>query len=449
MADPRPPHSGDAEQQVIGAILKDPAVLSEVMGLLPTENIFYYPRHQLIYGSILILSEAREPVDITTVADELTKCGKLAECGGRAYLIDTVNKMTTTDHAEAHANIVSQKAQYRRMIKMAQDTIAVCYSQSQPPETLVADLSQQLASGLSLRKARDSQQISTYAVPVLKQCEDIQKGEKTQGILWGFWDLDHLTAGGQKGELTVVSGRPRMGKTSFIQCAAGHQAEKGHRVAVFSAETKGTEWVLRTLCTLGKIDSMGLKRGTPTDQDWISLTRESGTIQKWDYWLNDTPEIDIHDLILQSIRLYNDMGVEIIYVDYLQKLSCRGEFKDERLKFNYMIRKLKRLAQDLNIPVVVACQLNRNLEYRQNKRPNLGDLKETGAIEEEADLIGALHRPSLYIKKKGKGEAASVNLCEWIILKQRNGPVDIVNLSYNPKFTRFEDMNVAQEHMPF
>lgn len=447
MTDPRPPQSTETERYVLGAILKDGSILNELLGLIPHERVFYSPRHREIYGAMLAMLEANEPVDLATVADELSRYGKLDACGGRSYLVELAEQIVTTANAETHANIVAEKAQYRNLIHFCQQMMNSCYSQSAPVETLAADFSQQLSSSVSLRRVREMRKIGSYTMPVMEECEAVQTGSGKVGLKWGYSDLDRLTGGAQKGELITVSGRPRMGKTSWIDCVSSRQAMEGHRVAVFSAETKGNEWVLRTLCSLSRIDSMRLKRGETTSEDWEKLTRYSAELQKWNYWLNDTPEIDIHDLILQATRLYNDVGIEIVYVDYLQKLACRGEFRDERLKFNYMVRKMKRLAQDLDIPVVIASQLNRNLETRQNKRPNLGDLKETGAIEEESDLIGALHRPSLYVKK-GK-EPDSKNLCEWIILKQRNGPVDVVDLHYNPMFTRFEDMGVAQPQMPF
>lgn len=441
-----PPNSLDAEQAVLGSLLKDPSASTRLGSQLGSEH-FYSPANKRIFETIMDLVRFGEPADITTVANELKSKGLLEKSGSRVYLVELVECVASTANVKKYADIVFQKYLYRRIILNASEYIASAYSEEMPPDKLLSQISQS-AMTMAIR-GTDYQfcKMGDFIPPIIEELDHIQQGGPSPEIPFGYEALDRI-ASCRKGEFIVIAGRPRNGKSAFMNCTATYQAEQGKRVAVFSTESKGSEWSFRSLCTDAQLDSRKLRRGEISDSDWQKLTETGTKLKNLPYWLDETPQIDIGTLVMKANQLKSEHDIDIIYVDYLQKLSTTRNL-DTRNSVSLFSQMLTNLASNLNIPVVAATMISRNVESRgrtwEDKRPKLADLKESGNIEQDAHLVIALFRPELYVKDTAKNDHK--NICECLILKQRNGPEGTLQLFFDPTITRFENMgwNESQE----
>lgn len=444
------PHNQDAEETVLGCILKEPMAYVEVAKTLTDPQMFFSPKCRLIYECMTEMVLSNEAIDIVPLADELSKweckphASALEAIGGRSYLSYLTNDIVSAANIGKYAQIVAEKYQYRKIISLAGELQETAYSQSSLPAALIAEASQKLLRVAEQRDDRFFRKVSSYGDEILEHLQLVTTGKKPTGIPFGFERLDHATAGAQKADFIVIGGRPSQGKTALLDNMAQNQATLGYSVGVFSAETKGSEYSLRTLCTRGHLDSMKLKRGQMSADDWDKLTKAHSEVVRFKYYVDDTAAIDINSLMAKAAKGRDDLGLDIIYIDYIQKLRYPSHFPNKREATNYVVASLKNLAKSLDIPICGLSQLNRNLEMRQYKAPILSDFKESGDIEQEADLILGIWRPEHYIKTKKKGENKYQNLAEVLILKQRNGPLDIVPLYFNKYHTRFE--NMAADH---
>jgi len=448
LSDDRPknyPQSFESEQALLGCIIKDPDVMTAILPIISDHTQMYTPRHQKIFLAAKALHYAKEPIDFTTVAAELDKRKALYEAGNVSYLVELYDATGTTVNATTYAKKIIEKYQYRRLIQTSGEIAQAALDQQYTPQELASMLSQQLITLTSERTSREFKLISDYTGELIQHLDHISTGKKTLGIPSGLSDLDELTGGFQKSEFYCIAGRPSMGKTALLNCIASNMAQLGHKVAVFSAESNAQEYTLRTMCTEARLDSMKLKRGRI--EDWDLINTVVSRMSQWQYWIDDTPSIDINSLVTKATHMVQDKGIECIFVDYIQKLTTAQRTSNRREQVTEFARALKQLSSVLNVPVVCACQLSRAVEQRHNKRPLLSDLGESGDIEREADVVMGLFRPELYIKKKKKDEGKFENYAELTIMKARNGPVGLVDLFFNKVFTRFE--NYQNEILPF
>lgn len=438
-----PPNSLDAEQSLLGCLLKDPNAYGEVESIIDEQD-FYQRNHQNIYRAIQKLNESNKVVDIATVAEELERAGFLAQIGGRVYLVDLVESIASTVAIRNYAEIIREKSMLREVITVARQAEQDCYQSGKTAEEIIAMVSATAASLLNYKRQRGFVLLREAAIDAVASIDDYMAGKK-RGFATGFPTLDELTGGFQRGDLIVVAGRPGAGKTAFTYNTGANQARLGYRVAYFSAETKASDFSMRALCTGAMVNSMDWKAGRLSRESINKVSVEMNTIAEWSFWLCDTPRIEIHSLIAQATHLKAKEAIDLIYVDYGQLITTRERYRDRREQINYIIQKLKETAKLLDVPVVAISQLSRESVKHRNRPPMLSDLKETGAWEEDADLIISLWKPTP-AKKEIQIDSRTV---EALILKARNGPTGSVEFFFDKEYTKFSDPNFKKSEIPF
>lgn len=435
-----PPQDLDAEMSVLGALLLEPTSSHEIMGMVKGED-FYRPAHGRVYEAMLELTSRSEPVDEVTVASELKKMGHLEGTGGRAFLAQLTMRTPSAANIGHYAKIVMQRAQARRLIKTASDIAASGYEETADIEALLDQAATQIlnlnaedASGLTHMK-----NIVQGAFAMIE--ERFKKKEAITGVATGFHDFDALTAGFQPGDLVIVAGRPSMGKTALALNMAQYAAlKKQVPTAVFSLEMSKESLVMRMLTSEGRINGSRIRAGMLKDSDWPKLARACGSLAEAPMYIDDTGGMGIMELRSKCMRLHQEHGLGLVMIDYLQLMSGRGTEGRER-EISEISRGLKALAKDLNIPVIALSQLNRSVEQRQDKRPMMSDLRESGAIEQDADLIVFVYRDEYYNEESpDKGKA------EIIIGKQRNGAVGTVKLKFWKDYVKFDNLSREEKN---
>jgi replicative DNA helicase len=445
------PNSLDSEQQILGAILKDQEVPAKVFRLITGPEVFYSPKHRTLYRAMMALNVLGEPIDPTIVGNYLHGLAgdQLKGIGGRVYLVELMEGVASTALVDRWCEIVIEKFRLRSIMEVCGKVSGTAQEESEGALELVSSITRDLMPLMRRTDEHEFGLLGNYVTEVVGTLQDIAQHHKPTGIATGFEDIDTMTSGFHKADLIVIGGRPSNGKTALLNCLATNQVVQGRRVGVFSAETKAQEYALRSLCTQARIDSMTAKRGMLNESEWNGLTIHMNEMTSWNYWINYTTAIDIPTLTMLATDLVEREHVDVIYLDYLQKMA-RPKGMQEREGMAYITVSLKNLAKTLDVPVVILSQLNRDMEKRQNKRPQLSDFKGCGEIEQEADLVMALFRPELYIGKKKKGEKQWQGICEVHLLKQRNGPIGVVNLNFHPKYTRFETfVEAAEPELPY
>ena len=448
------PHDIQAERAVLGTAMKAPDLMKEVMVELPDKMCFHDIKHKLIYEAMLVLTRHQEQCEIVAVSIELSRRGDLKRVGGRNYLVGMVEDIASTANIMSWVRTVREKYQLRSIIGICQEATSSAMSGDLDAEELVGNITPTLVQTTAQVSSKGFRLVSSLVPDVFSRLEAIQKGHLTYGVQSGFRSFDGFTGGFGNGDLIILGGRPRWGKTAFLMNVAENCLIAGHSVGMVSAETNCPEFVTRALCTTAEIDSLEVRTGKISDRDWTKLVKASATLGGWDYYIDDTPEIEINTLCGRAAQLKQESNISILFVDYLTKITTTHKFDSKRLAIDYIVSQLKTLAMTLNIPVVVAAQLNRMIETRgghswRAKTPTLGDFKETGRIEEDADLVLALFRPDLYIAANKKDYTRYENTAKLLGLKQRKGPNFEVSLKFIPEFTRFEEMMYAPELMPF
>jgi replicative DNA helicase len=436
-----PPHSVEAEQSVLGALLIDNPAWDVVADVLRSEDFYRYD-HRLIFQAVARLIEARRPADVVTVHDVLKTAGQADEVGGLSYLNSLATDTPSSANVRRYAEIVRDRSVLRRLISTA-DTIATSALNPQGRET--RQLLDEAESTIfritedSSRGQEGFQDITTLVGGVLTRVSELYDqggtGDVT-GVPSGYSDLDRMTSGFQAGDLVIVAGRPSMGKTAFSLNLGEHIAlEAGLPVAVFSMEMGASQLATRMLCSIGRIDSNRLRTGRLTDDDWARLTGAIGRMQDMPMFIDETPALSVLDLRARARRLARQQGkFGMVIIDYLQLMSGSGGGENRATEISEITRSLKSLAKELRCPVVALSQLNRSLETRPNKRPVMSDLRESGGIEQDADLILFVYRDEVY-----NPDTPDKNTAEIIIGKQRNGPIGTVRLTFAGQFTRFEN----------
>ncbi|HNR11722.1 MAG TPA: replicative DNA helicase [Thermodesulfobacteriota bacterium] len=430
-----PPQNLEAEQAVLGAILLDNDVFHQVIELLQVED-FYREAHRKIYSSMIDLYNRNEPVDLITLTETITQKDRLDAVGGPAYLSSLVDSIPTSANVLYYSKIVREKSILRKTIGAATEIVTRGYETKDDVEGLL-DFAENSIFQISDYQIKPSfYPLRAIIKDTFKTIEKLfEKRELITGVPSGFEDLDQLTSGFQSSDLIIIAGRPSMGKTSFALNIAQHAAiKKNIPVAVFSLEMSKEQIVIRMLCSEAKIDAHKLRGGFLSESDWPKLTRAAGTLSEAPIFIDDTAGTSVLEMRAKARRLKRDQGLGMIVVDYLQLMRDKSVSDSREQEISSISRSLKALAKELNLPVIALSQLNRRVEDRQDKRPQLADLRESGAIEQDADVILFVYREEVYHKddaeKKGKAEI--------IVGKQRNGPVGLVPLAFIDKYATFE-----------
>ncbi|MER1998644.1 MAG: replicative DNA helicase [Lysinibacillus sp.] len=439
MMDRVPPHNHEAEQSVIGAIFLEPQALitaSEI--LLPTD--FYRTAHQKIFQTMLNLSDQGKAIDVITVTEELSAKKELEDVGGLSYLAELANAVPTAANIAHYAKIVEEKALLRRLIRTATKIVEDGYTREDEVEALLSEAEKKMMEVASRKTAGDFKHIQDVLVQTYDNIEQLlnRDGDVT-GIPTGFRDLDKITAGFQRNDLIIVAARPSVGKTAFALNVAQAAAIKAREnVAIFSLEMGADQLVMRMLCSEGNIDAQVLRTGTLQDEDWRKLTMAMGSLSNSGVYIDDTPGIRVNEIRAKCRRLAQESGLGMILIDYLQLIQGSGKPGENRQQeVSEISRSLKGLARELKVPVIALSQLSRGVEQRQDKRPMMSDLRESGSIEQDADIVAFLYRDDYYNKE----ESAEKNVIEIILAKQRNGPTGTVKLSFKKEYNKFLDVD--------
>lgn len=440
-----PPHAYDAERAVLGGIMLDPEALERLEGSLRPEH-FYVEANAIIFRAILDLASRGQPVDALTVKDHLERRDELASCGGEAYLAELVTIVPSSANVRHYAEIVRERSVLRELLGVCSEISQGIYQETsrEVNEHLDYAESRVLAVAENYNRARPSfSKMSELMQQSYKELEARYAEKKAiTGVPTGFKDLDTLTSGLQRGDLIIVAGRPSMGKTAFAMNLAQNASIRGDEtgvVAVFSLEMSSQQIALRMLASEARVDMAHLRTGRFSAEDWRKLASASGALAEAGIYVDDTPAISVLELRSKCRRLKREAKrLDLVVIDYLQLMSGRSDAERREQEISEITRSLKGLAKELDVPVIALSQLNRSLESRADKRPMMSDLRESGAIEQDADIIMFIYRDEVYHKKP-----ENEGLAEIIIAKQRNGPTGIVKLTFINRFTRFENFASA------
>ncbi|MBX3145648.1 MAG: replicative DNA helicase [Gemmatimonadales bacterium] len=432
------PWSQEAEQAVLGAMILDQdAALRAVESL--DHSMFYRESHRRLFRALVALTEQRVVVDHITLRDELVRRGDLEAVGGMEYLAEVVDAVATAANLDHHVRIVKDKAILRRLIEASTQTITEAYDAKLSSGELVDQAEGRIFKISQERKQDGFTRIKEMLWPTMERIETLQKsGKKITGVPSGFTDLDELTSGFQPSELIIVAARPSMGKTAFCLNVATEAGHHGSGVAIFSLEMSKDSLVQRMLCAEARVDSQAVRRGMLKDRDFTNLARAAGILQQCPIWIDDTPAITLLEMRSKARRLKAESDLGMIIVDYLQ-LMRSPEYAENRVQeVSDISRSLKALSRELSVPVVALSQLSRASEQRGgDRRPQLSDLRDSGAIEQDADVVIFIHRPEYYDRE----DESKRGLAEIILAKHRNGPTGDINLRFHREFTRFEDFS--------
>ncbi len=439
-----PPQSIEAEQSLLGGLLLDSRRYDEVSNEIELGD-FYNKNHSRIYAAIQSCLEANQPVDVVTVSEVLERHDELEQVGGLAYVGSLANNTPGTANIMSYGRIIRERAILRRLIDASNDISHAAYNPEGRKPREVLDLAEQVVFNISETDGdkRDGfESMNTLVMRSVDRIEELDKsGSSITGISTGFAKLDEKTSGLQKGDLVVVAGRPSMGKTSFCMNLAEYAAiEQDMTVGVFSLEMPGEQLSMRLISSLGRVNSTRLRTGQLKDDDWPRISSAVSLLSKAKIHVNDSAGLSPIELRSQARRLARENdGLDMIVIDYLQLMQA-GESSDNRAtEISNITRSLKMLAKELELPVIVLSQLNRSLESRPDKRPVMSDLRESGAIEQDADVIFFIYRDEVY-----DDESPDKGTAEIIIGKQRNGPIGKVKLAFVGEFTRFENLAPAE-----
>lgn len=445
--DRRPPYSEDAEQAVLSAMLMDQDAVMRAVERVD-DTMFYAERNRRIYRAMIAITERGGVIDPLTLSDELGRRGELESSGGKEYLGYLVDAVPTAANIEYHAEIVKEKALLRRLIEVSTTVVQEAFEGKQTAADLLDEAESRIFQVAQQRTRDGFTRIKELLWPTMERIEALQRGGQTvTGVPTGFNDLDEMTSGFQPADLVIVAARPSMGKTAFTLNIAQHAAiEKNIPVAFFSLEMSKEQLVQRMLTAEARIDAQRLRKGMLRDDDFPRLARAAGILSSAPVWIDDTPGISILEMRSKARRLKADAGVGMVIVDYLQLMQGPNA-ESRQQEVSQISRGLKALAKELNVPVVALSQLSRAPEQRtgDNKRPQLSDLRESGAIEQDADLIMFLYRQEYYDGPVDKDGNSLEGKAEVIVAKQRNGPIGIANLFFHKNFTRFENYTPRQQ----
>ena len=432
-----PPNNLDAERSVLGAMMQDHEALSLAIEALRAED-FYHPANRELFDAMHRLQSAGQPVDIVTVDEELTRRGTLEGVGGIQYVIDISRYVPTTANARAYIQIVAEKATLRRLIHAGDEIVQASYVQQEPladilghAEKSIFDIVMRRTEGSTLVHIADILPDTYQRIETLSRLKGAIDGVPT-----GFVDLDNLLTGLHGGELVLVGARPSMGKTSFgMNVLSYASVMAGKTVAAFSLEMPRDQLAMRLLCADARVDMQSVRHGTLRDEDWLALSRALGPIAAANLYIDDTSGITPSQLRSRCRRLKIERGLDLVMVDYIQLMASDGRAENRQNEVSEISRALKGIAKELNVPVLALAQLSRAGAQRSDKRPILSDLRDSGAIEQDADVVMFLHREEYY-----DPNTEDKNIAEVIVAKQRNGPLGTIKLAWLGQYTRFASL---------
>jgi replicative DNA helicase len=436
----RPPHSGEAEQAILGGLMLENQVWDKISEKV-CDTDFYRTEHRILFRAILALATKNQPFDVVTLLDNLKSNNVLDDAGGEAYLFELANNTPSVANVSAYADIVREKSVQRQLISVATDIADSAYNPGSRDLTELLDYAESKVFAIAEQTPSEGgpEIIKSILVRAVEKIDALyHNGDALTGLSTGLKDLDERTSGLQPSDLIIVAGRPSMGKTTFAMNIAEHAAiQSGKPVVVFSMEMPGDSLAMRMMSSLGRIDQHRIRTGKLNDDDWPRITSAVHMLSEAPLFIDDSAALSPAELRARARRLMKEHGqLGLIVIDYLQLMKVPGSKSDNRTaEISEISRSLKSLAKELKVPVIALSQLNRSLEQRQDKRPVMSDLRESGAIEQDADLICFIYRDEVYNEDSpDKGTA------EVIIAKQRNGPIGKIRVAFLGKYTRFEDL---------
>jgi replicative DNA helicase len=441
------PRAPEAEQAVIAAMLMDTDAILRA-GEHVDDTMFYDERHRRIFRAMIAISQRGEVVDPVTLANELNRRGELDASGGKEYIGELIDAVPTAANVEYHAKIVKEKALLRRLIETSTTIITEAFQGRATAEELLDDAEQRIFQVSQQRGLQGFTRVKELMWPTMERIEALQRGGKTiTGVASGFTDLDELTSGFQPADLVIVAARPSMGKTALVLNIAQYAAiEKNVPVAVFSLEMSKESLVQRMLTAEGRVDAQKMRKGLLRDEDYSRLARAAGILSGAPIWIDDSAGITLLEIRSKARRLKADQDIGMVVIDYLQLIQGPASSESRQQEISQISRSLKALAKELAVPVIALSQLSRAPEQRAgDHRPQLSDLRESGAIEQDADLVMFIYRQEVYDGPADKDGNSLEGRAEVIIGKQRNGPIGLVNLFFHKAYTRFENYTAPRQ----
>ena len=432
--DRTPPQDLVAEQSVLGGMLLSKDAIGEVVEILRQRD-FYRPAHELVFDAILDLYGRGEPADPVTVSAELTKRGEIAKAGGAPYLHTLISAVPTAANAGYYAKIVRERAIARRLVEAGTKIVQLGYAAEGEIDDVV-DLAEQEVYQVTERRAgEDFVQLNTLIPAALDQIERLQSGELSEGVKTGFKDLDSLTNGFHPGNMIVIAARPAVGKSTLgLDIARSAAIQNGECAVIFSLEMSRSEITMRMLSAEARVSLNNIRSGSLSEDEWSRLARRMGEINDAPLFIDDSPNLSMMEIRAKARRLKQRHDLKIVVIDYLQLMTSGKKVENRQQEVSEFSRQLKLLAKELNVPVIAISQLNRSPEQRADKKPMLSDLRESGSIEQDADVVILLHRDDLYDSQNRSGEA------DLIVAKHRNGPTKTITVASLLHFAKFADM---------
>ena len=429
-----PPQDLIAEQGVLGGMLLSKDAIADVVEIIRDRD-FYRPAHELIYDAIVDLYGRGEPVDPVTVSAELTKRGDIARAGGAPYLHTLISSVPTAANAGYYAKIVRERAILRRLVEAGTKIVQLGYSTEGEVDDAVDQAQAEVYSVTERRANEDYVQLSTLLPAALDEIEKISQGVMGEGVKTGFKELDSLTNGLHPGNMIVLAARPAVGKSTLgLDIARYASIHKGDTSVIFSLEMSRSEITMRMLSAEARVALNNIRAGTLNDEEWARLARRMGEISEAPLFIDDSPNLSLMEIRAKARRLKQRHDLKLIVIDYLQLMTSGKRVENRQQEVSEFSRQLKLLAKELNVPIIAISQLNRSPEQRSDKKPLLSDLRESGSIEQDADVVILLHRDDLYDNQNRSGEA------DLIVAKHRNGPTRTITVSAQLHFARFVDM---------
>ena len=443
MLDRVPPQNIEAEQSVLGAILIDQGAIAKISDILQPED-FYREAHKLVYRSAMTLFERGEAIDFITVIDMLRREESLERAGGISYITSLANGVPTAANIVFHAKIVQEKSLLRRLIHAATDIAAMGYAETEEVERVLDHAEQKILEVATRKISQDFAPIKEIIFRTLDRIDEMHnaKGGIT-GLSTGFTNLDKLTGGFQRSDLILIAARPSMGKTAFALNIAQHMVTRDKKsVAIFSLEMPREQLAMRMMCAEGLIDSQHFRTGAMSNDEWRNLIDASDRLSSSPMFIDDTASVNAVELRNKARRISKEHGLDCIIIDYLQLMDggAHSRIDNRQQQISDISRSLKALARELKVPVIALSQLSRGPESRNSRRPMLSDLRESGSLEQDADMVAFLYREDYY-----NPETEKKNLTELIIAKNRNGPTETVELFFHKNFTRFREVSTRSD----
>lgn len=439
------PANMDAEMSTLGSILIDAEAIYKIVHLLMPVD-FYREKHAWLYEAMLALYSRREPIDFVTLAEELGRMGRLEEIGGPAFITEVMDRIPTAIYIEHYAKIVEEKSLRRRLMAAGSKVVTLAYDESIPVDDAI-NAAEQSIYGVSERRIhKELVPLHASMGSVVDRIEFLNRNAGIMGIPTGFADLDRMLGGLQRSDLILLGGRPGMGKSSFGFSIAKNAAQRvGAKVAVFSLEMSNEQLVQRLLSMETGINSHALRMGALSEDEWPLLLEGANILAQTSIYIDETPGATIHDIRTKSRRLHAEHGLDVILIDYVQIMGSTGDtgrMENRQQELSYISRSLKGLARELNVAVVALCQLSRAVESRLDKRPMMSDLRESGSLEQDADVVLFIYREDYYIPDSDRQ-----NIADILVSKHRHGETGTVSLFFRKDLTQFRDLEIKRTEL--